>query len=159
MPIDPLEELLADWLKLGVVQKSDSLYSSQVFCVPKKGGNGYQIVQDFRELNPKSLMDMYAMKDIHESIGDIGQSESTIFTTLELASGFWQVPLNPNSVPKTAFTLPGLDQYEWLMSPMGIIGCPASFQQLMQFADTFPNSRTTSGLSSISHAKVGREPT
>jgi hypothetical protein len=36
-----LEESLANWLKLGVVQKSDSLYNSPVFCVPKKGGNGY----------------------------------------------------------------------------------------------------------------------
>jgi hypothetical protein len=67
-----LEESLAEWLKLGVVQKSDSLYKSLVFCVPKKGGNGYRIAQDFRELNQKSLMDKYTMKDIHECIRDIG---------------------------------------------------------------------------------------
>ncbi len=36
-----LEESLADWLKLGVVQKSDLRYNSPVFCVPKKGGSGY----------------------------------------------------------------------------------------------------------------------
>ena len=48
-----LEESLADWLKLGVIQKSDSLYNSSVFCVLKKGGNSYRIVQDFRELNQK----------------------------------------------------------------------------------------------------------
>jgi hypothetical protein len=52
-----LEESLAEWLKLGVVQKSDSIYNSPVFCVPKKGGSGYRIVKDFRELNQKSLMD------------------------------------------------------------------------------------------------------
>ncbi len=127
-----LEESLAEWLKLGVVQKSDSLYNSPVFCVPKKGGNGYRIVQDFRELNQKSLMDKYTMKDIHECIGDIGRSESTIFSTLDLTSGFWQMPLHSNSVPKTAFTLPGLGQYEWLTSPMGLLGCPASFQRLME---------------------------
>ncbi len=127
-----LEESLADWLKLGVVQKSDSLYNSPVFCVPKKGGNGYRIVQDFRELNQKSLMDKYTMKDIHECIGDIGRSESTIFSTLDLTSGFWQMPLHSESVPKTAFTLPGLGQYEWLTSPMGLLGCPASFQRLME---------------------------
>jgi hypothetical protein len=67
-----LEESLTEWLKLGVVQKSHSLYNSPVFCVPKKGGNGYRIVQDFRELNQKSLMDKYTMKDIHECIEDIG---------------------------------------------------------------------------------------
>jgi hypothetical protein len=44
-----LEESLADLLKLGVVQKSGLLYNSPVFCVPKKSGNGYRIVQELRE--------------------------------------------------------------------------------------------------------------
>jgi hypothetical protein len=56
-----LEELLAVWLKLGVVKKSVSLYKSPVFCVPKKGGNRYRIVQDFQVFNQKSLMDKYTM--------------------------------------------------------------------------------------------------
>jgi hypothetical protein len=126
------EESLADWLKLGVVQKSDSLYNSPVFCVPKKGRQGYKIVQDFRELNQKSLMDKYTMKEIHECIGDIGRAESTIFSTLDLTSGVWQMPLHSESVPATAFTLPGLGQYKWLMSPMGLQGCPASFLRLVE---------------------------
>ena len=53
-----------------------------------------RIVQDFSELNQKSYMDKYTMKDIHECIGDIGRSGSTIFTTLNLTSGFWQMPLD-----------------------------------------------------------------
>ena len=77
-------------------------------------------------------MDKYTMKDIHKCIGDIGRSESTIFTTLDLTSGFWQMSIHTDSVPKTAFTLPGLGQYEWLMSPMGLLGCPANFQRLME---------------------------
>ncbi len=76
-----LEKSLSDWLKLGVVQKSDSHYNSPMFCVPKKGGNGYSIVQDYWVLNQKSLMDKYTMKDIHECIGNIGRAESIIFTT------------------------------------------------------------------------------
>jgi hypothetical protein len=42
-----------------------------ILCA-KKGGSGYRIVQDFRELNQKYLMDKYTMKDIHKCIGDIG---------------------------------------------------------------------------------------
>jgi putative transposase len=72
------------------------------------------------------------MKDIYECIGDIGSAESTIFTTLDLTSGFWQMPLRSTSVPKTVFTLPGLGQSKWPMSPMGLIGCPASFEPLME---------------------------
>jgi hypothetical protein len=72
------------------------------------------------------------MKDIHECIGNIGLAKSTIFTTFDLTSGFWKMPLHASSVPKTAFTLPGLGQYKWLMSPTGLISCPASFQWLME---------------------------
>jgi hypothetical protein len=46
-----IEETLTEWLKLGVVRRSQSMYNSPIFCVPKKTGQGLQIVQDFRELN------------------------------------------------------------------------------------------------------------
>jgi hypothetical protein len=42
------------------------------------------------------------------------------------------MPLHSDSVPKTGFTLPGLGQYEWLTSSMGLLGCPASFQRLIE---------------------------
>jgi hypothetical protein len=53
---------------------------------------------------------------------------------------YWHMPLHANSVQKTAFTLPGLGQYKLLMSPMGLIGCPESFQRLMEkLTDNFKN--------------------
>jgi hypothetical protein len=84
-------------------------------------------VQDFRELNKKFVMDKYTMKDIHNCIGDIGRAESTIFSILDLTSSFWQMPFQKGSVPKTAFTVPGLGKYEWLMFLMGPPGCESSF--------------------------------
>jgi hypothetical protein len=108
------------------------MYNSPIFCVPKKTGQGLRIVQDFRELNKHSHIDKYSMKEINECIGDIGRAaNSTIFTTLDLTSGFWQMPLNPDDTHKTAFTIPGKGQFEWITSPMGLLGCPASFQRWM----------------------------
>jgi len=129
---DFIEETVTEWLKLGVVRRSSSMYNSPIFCVPKKNGAGLRIVQDFRELNNHSHIDKYSMKEINECIGDIGRAGSTIFSTLDLTSGFWQMPMHPQHAHLTAFTLPSKGQFEWITSPMGLLGCPASFQRLME---------------------------
>jgi len=72
------------------------------------------------------------MKEITECIGDIGQANSKIFLTLDLTSGFWQMKLDEQSQPLTAFTIPGKGQFHWITSLMGLLGCPASFQCLME---------------------------
>jgi hypothetical protein len=100
--------------------------------VPKKQGQGLRIVQDFRELNQNSHIDEYCMKEITECISNIGRANSSIFSTLDLTSGFWQMKLNEKSQPLTAFTIPGKVQFHWVTSPMGLLGCPASFQRLMK---------------------------
>ncbi len=55
-----IEQSLDEWLKLGVVKGANSLYHLPIFCVPKKQGQGLQVVQDFHELNK------YSMKEIKE---------------------------------------------------------------------------------------------
>jgi hypothetical protein len=127
-----IENTLEDWLKLGVVRKTKSLYNSPIFCVPKKNGQGLRIVQDFRGLNAKTKMDKYSMKEISECISDIGRAGSKIFTTIDLTSGFWQMPIDERDSHLTAFTVKNKGQFEWITSPMGLLGCPASFQRLME---------------------------
>jgi Reverse transcriptase (RNA-dependent DNA polymerase)/RNase H-like domain found in reverse transcriptase len=123
-----IEQTLDEWLKLGVVKRSNSLYNSPIFCIPKKQGQGLRIVQDFRELNQNSHIDKYSMKEITECIADIGRANSTIFMT----SGFWQMQLDEDSQKLTAFPIPGKGHFHWITSPMGLLGCPASFQSLME---------------------------
>jgi hypothetical protein len=72
------------------------------------------------------------MKEITECIGDIGLSNSSIFSTLDLTSGFWQMKLDEQSQPLTAFTILGKGQFQWVTSPIGLLGCLASFQRLME---------------------------
>ena len=126
-----VERHVAEWLKLGVVEPTRSKYNSPLFVVMKKNG-GVRLVQDFRALNAASHIDKYSMKDVSECIGEIGRSGSTIFTTIDLTAGFWQMVLHPRSRPYTSFTLPGRGQFQWVCSPQGTLGCPASFQRLME---------------------------
>ncbi len=72
------------------------------------------------------------MKDVSESIGKIGCSSSTIFSTIDLTAGFWQMILHPRACPYTAITVPDMGQFQWVTSAMDMLSCPASFQRLME---------------------------
>jgi hypothetical protein len=67
------------------------------------------------------------MKEITECISEIEQANSSIFSTLDLTSGFLQMKLDEKSQPLTAFTIPRKGQFQWVTSPKGLLGCPASF--------------------------------
>ena len=89
-------------------------------------------MQDFRGLNEETHTDKYSMKEVNECISNIGRANSTIFTTIDLTFGFWQMPIDDQDSHLTAFTVPVHNPFEWITSPMGLLGCPASFQRLME---------------------------
>ena len=137
---DQLTSQVKEWLKMGIVQPTNSPYNSPIFVVPKKDGTP-RYVLDFRKLNANSQTDKYSMKTVEECIGDIGRSGSTIFSTLDLSSGFWQLPLEKNSQKCTAFTVHNLGQFEWTRTSQGLHSAPSQYQRLMEL--------TTKGLHNI----------
>jgi hypothetical protein len=126
-----LQDQVKEWLRLGIIQPSQSRYNSPVFHVEKKDGSK-RVVQDFRSLNANTYVDKYSMKDVQECISEIGRAGSTIFTTLDLTSGFWQMALDPKSRPYTAFTVPGMGQFEGKIVSMGLASAPLAFQRLVE---------------------------
>ena len=134
LPLDQLElvkEHVAAWLKSGVIEKSRSKYNSPIFCVPKKEGHGLRVVLDYRKLNLKTVPDFYSIRTIEQCIEEIGREGSAIFSCIDLRSGFWQMKLEESARPYTAFTIPGVGQFQWRSAPMGLMGSPASFARLM----------------------------
>jgi hypothetical protein len=127
-----IEAQVKEWLKVGVIQKSNSKYNCPIFLVPKKDSGAFRIVQDFRKLNANTMEDKYSMRDVTECIAEIGRAESSIFSTLDLTSGFWQLPLDEKSRQYTAFNLYGFGQFEWLVASMGLSSSPSAFQRLME---------------------------
>jgi hypothetical protein len=135
-----LEKQVAEWLKMGVIQPANSRYNSPIFVVPKKDGSA-RYVLDYRAVNANSQDDRYTMQTVDECISQIGKSNSTIFSTLDLTSGYHQMLLEPKSRHFTAFTVPGLGQFQWLTTSMGLRGAVASFQRMVEL--------TTKGLHNI----------
>ena len=112
----------------GVIEPSDSPWSSPVVMVRKKDGS-LRFCVDYRELNRVTWKDTFPLPRVDDLLDQVGQSR--YFTTLDLASGYWQIRVAPSSREKTAFVTPhGLFQFR--VMPFGLTNAPAIFQRLMQ---------------------------
>ena len=82
------------------------------------------------KLNAHTIKDAYSLPRIDETLDCLGGA--TIFTSLHLKSGYWQVEMEEESKPLTAFTVGPLGFYECKRMPFGLTNAPATFQCLME---------------------------
>lgn len=116
-----------EMLKVGVIRPSKSQFASPVFLVKKRNGED-RFVIDYRKINSMTLDDRYPLPRISTVLDTL--SGSTFFSTLDLTSGYWQVPVKEEHKERTAFiTCAGL--FEFNVMPFGLKTAPATFQRLM----------------------------
>ena len=127
--LDEVREHLKLMLDAGVIRPSNSPWSNAVVLVRKKDG-WLRFCIDFRKLNSLTVKDSHPLPCICETLESLAGTAH--FSTFDMNSGFWQVPMTKESKQYTAFTLGSMGLYECESMPFGLCNAPPTFQRLMQ---------------------------
>lgn len=115
-------------LKLGVIQESDSSWSSPMAMVKKPNGK-IRLCLDARKVNEVTKKAAYPLPLID---GILSRLDRTKFiSTVDLKDAFWQIPLSVDSRDKTAFTIPGCPLYEFVVMPFGLCNAAQTLCKLV----------------------------
>ena len=127
-----LEKIIQQQLEQGVIERSDyGEWASPAFLVKKHTTPpSYRLVVDYRRLNAVSYNQVLPIPRIDSTLDQIGQTKPKIFSSLDLMSGFHQIPIRKQDRHYTAFLTPS-GRYQFKRLPMGISSAPRSFQAVL----------------------------
>ncbi len=122
-----LDEQVLKMIEKGWIRPSTSAWGAPVLFAPKSDG-GLRMCVDYRMLNAATIRNAFPLPHIQDALD--GFAGATVFSTLDLASGFHQIVLKEDDRHKTAFRTPG-GLYEYNVMPLGMANAPAMFQKAM----------------------------
>lgn len=122
-----LKQVLNDMEEKGIIRKSNSEWASPLVLVWKKSGD-MRVCTDFRELNRRTFKDAYPLPHQSDALAALGGN--SLFSSMDLTSGFYNVPLHESDKKYTACTTP-VGLYEYNRMPQGLCNSPGSFMRIM----------------------------
>ena len=131
IPPPQLDEVCAHlkmMLDAGVIRPSNSPWCNALVLVRKKDGSLCFCI-NFRRLNALTVKDSHPLPHICETLESLAGVAH--YSTIDMNSGFWQVPMDEESKQYTAFTLGSMGLYECKSMPFGLCNIPPTFQRLM----------------------------
>ena len=115
-------------LTSGVICPSNSPWASPAVMFKKKDSSLCFCV-DFRQLNETTIIDAHSLLLIDDLLDALHGARW--FYTLDLKSGYWQVPIMERDKEKKAFRTSGHQLFEFNQVPFGLCNAPATFSRLM----------------------------
>ncbi|KAK1607808.1 hypothetical protein QYE76_031481 [Lolium multiflorum] len=122
-----LKEQLDDLEQKGFIQESISPWGSPVIFVDKRDG-GRRMCGDYRNLNNVTIKNKYPLPRIQDLFDQV--RGAGVFSKIDLRSGYHQIKIKKEDVPKTAF-VSRYGHHEYLVVPFGLTNAPAIFMNLM----------------------------
>lgn len=134
-------EMIDEMKGAGIVEDSTSEFASPILLVRKKSGE-FRLCVDYRELNKLTVKDHYPLPRIDDQLDNLGQKK--YFSSLDLFSGYYQIPMAYDSKEKTAFITPD-GHYQFRRMPFGLCNAPRYFSDsFIRFWATYDSVRPIS---------------
>jgi hypothetical protein len=140
--LEEMQRQISEMLEMGVIEPSDSPWSAPVVMVRRPGSTKLRLAIDYRLLNSMTEPAPFAMPDMQEVLDKLVGKK--YYWSVDISSYYWQIAIDDESKPLTAFVIPGGGKFQFKRVPFGLRAAPMWAQS--QLKEELDKDETTRGL-------------